>query len=257
MILDDIIDHKRGEVADAKKRVPVERLRDGLAPRESGRFFDAIGGPENLSIIAEVKKASPSKGVFREDFDPAEIARAYAEGGASAISVLTDGKYFQGEAAHLVSARDASGLPALRKDFIIDEYQIWETAAMGADAMLLIVAVLSRKQLSDYIALASQAGLDVLVEVHDEPQLEIALEAGARIIGINNRDLRTFKTDIGVTLRLAGGIPEDCVIVSESGIHTGDDARHVREAGADAVLVGEALMLSGDVAAKIRELQCA
>ncbi len=254
MILDDIIDHKRREVEGAKKRNPLAALRERVAERKAGAFADAIGTPGRLCLIAEVKKASPSRGILSPDFDPPAIARKYADSGASAISVLTDSKYFQGDASHLTRAKQACGLPALRKDFTIDEYQIWETASIGADAVLLIVAALSETQLSDYLQLASQLGLDSLVEVHDEKQLAVALAAGARIIGINNRDLRTFKTDVGVTARLAKEIPSGHIIVSESGIHTREDAERVREAGADAILVGEALMTSGDVSGKIREL---
>lgn len=254
MILDDIIDHKRREVEEARKQNPLAALRKRVASREPGRFAEAISKQGRLCLIAEVKKASPSRGVLRPDFDPAAIARKYAESRASAISVLTDSKYFQGDASHLKQAKQASGLPALRKDFTIDEYQIWESAAIGADALLLIVAALSEKQLRDYLRTASDLGLDSLVEIHDRQQLAMALDAGARIIGINNRDLRTFKTDVGITLQLAKEIPAGHIIVSESGIHTREDALNVRRAGANAILVGEALMTSGDVSGKIREL---
>ncbi len=254
MILDDIIDHKRREIQEVKKRNPLAALRERVVPREAGLFAEAISNPDRLCLIAEVKKASPSRGVLCPEFDPPAIARIYAENGASALSVLTDSKYFQGDVFHLTQAKGACGLPALRKDFTIDEYQVWESAAIGADAILLIVAALSEGQLRDYLQLASELGLDSLVEVHDRMQLEAALGAGARIIGINNRDLGTFKTDVAVTLRLAKEIPAGHIIVSESGIHTRDDARRVREAGADAILVGEALMTSGDVSGKIREL---
>ncbi len=254
MILDDIVEHKRREVDEAKRRNPIEKLRERVAPRESGGFRKAVGQPGRLCLIAEIKKASPSRGVIRADFDPAAIARSYADGGASAISVLTDAKYFQGDVAHLVQARDESGLPVLRKDFIIDEYQIWESAAIGADAALLIVAALDAGQLKDYLQLAGEVGLDALVEAHDAAEIETALDAGAEIVGINNRDLRTFKTDIETTLRLAERIPNDRVTVSESGIHTREDAQKVRDAGANAILVGEALMTCDDVSGKIREL---
>ena len=254
MILDDIIDHKRGEVSAAKKRNPLTKLRGQVSSREPGRFSEALSAEDRLCLIAEVKKASPSRGVFCADFDPSGIARTYAESGASAISVLTDAKYFQGEASHLIQAKEASGLPALRKDFIIDEYQIWESAVIGADAVLLIVAAISQKQLRHYLRLASDVGLDSLVEVHDKEQLSAALDAGARIIGINNRDLRTFKTDIRVTRQLAKEIPAGHIIVSESGIHTREDAQIVYRAGANAILVGEALMAGSDVPGKIQEL---
>jgi len=254
LILDDIIDHKRREVEESKKRISLATLRERVVPREPGRFAEAIGRPDRLCLIAEIKKASPSRGVLRAEFDPPSISREYAEAGASAISVLTDKKYFEGDMSHLKAAKQASGLPTLRKDFTIDEYQIWETAAAGADALLLIVAALSKEQLRDYLRTASDLGLDSLVEIHDDEQLAVALEAGARIIGINNRDLRTFKTDVDVTLRLAKEIPPGHIIVSESGIHTREHAASVRRAGANAILVGEALMTSGDVPGKILEL---
>lgn len=254
MILDDIIDQKRREVGRAKERIPLAVLRDRVAPRSSGAFAEAISAEGRICLIAEIKKASPSRGVLREDFDPSSLARLYAESGASAISVLTDAKYFQGDSSHLKEAKEASLLPVLRKDFIIDEYQIWESAVIGADALLLIVAALTAEQLRDYVSLAFRLGLDALVEVHDGKQLEAALDAGARIIGINNRDLRTFGTDLGVTLRLAPKAPPGHIIVSESGIHTREDVRKVRQAGVDAILVGEALMTSADIPGKIREL---
>ena len=254
MILDDIIEHKSREVEEARKRDPLSKLQERVLPRKSGRFLEAISKPGCLCLIAELKKASPSRGVICADFDPPAIALKYTEGGASAVSVLTDVKYFQGDASYLAQAREASGLPALRKDFIIDEYQIWESAVIGADSILLIVAALSPVQLKDYLQLATEIGLDSLVEVHDGEQLDIALEAKAQIVGINNRDLRTFKTNIQVTLELAKEIPVDRVIVSESGIHTGEDARTVRDAGANAILVGEALMTSADISGKIQEL---
>ncbi|GAB4347092.1 MAG: indole-3-glycerol phosphate synthase TrpC [Candidatus Abyssubacteria bacterium] len=254
MILGDIIRHKRLEVEASKKLVPPAELQLRVVPRSPCLFRQALSVAGQLSLIAEIKKASPSRGVLRADFDPAALARAYAEGGASALSVLTDTKYFQGEASHLKVARESARLPTLRKDFIIDEYQVWESAAIGADALLLIVAALEDHQLRDYLGLASELGLDALVEVHDRGQLERALGAGAEIIGINNRDLRTFETDIGVTLKLAPQVPDGHIIVSESGIHTGEDARKLRGVGVNAILVGEALMTSWDIAKKIREL---
>ncbi len=254
MILDDIIEQKRREVAQAKERIPLAELRDRVAPRSPGAFAKAISAEGRICLIAEIKKASPSRGVLRRDFDPSALARLYAEGGASAISVLTDAKYFQGDPSHLKEAKEASRLPVIRKDFIIDEYQVWESAAIGADALLLIVAALTAEQLRSYLGLASPVGLDVLVEVHDGEQLETALDAGARIIGINNRDLRTFETDLEVTLRLAPKAPPGHIIVSESGILTREDVRKVRQAGVDAILVGEALVTSADIPAKMREL---
>lgn len=254
MILDEIIEHKRHEVSESKKRHSLANLRGSIVARKAGRFAGAIGTADTLSLIAEVKKASPSRGVLRTAFNPSELAALYLKGGASAISVLTDSRYFQGDISHMVQAKEAAGLPVLRKDFIIDEYQIWESAAVGADAILLIVAGLAGTQLSEYLQLASEIGLDALVEVHDRVQLDSALKAGARIIGINNRDLRIFKTDIKTTLELAPDVPDGHILVSESGIHTREDARKVREAGADAILVGESLVTSDDIPAKIQEL---
>ena len=254
MILDDIIEHKRREIGDKKKQNPLPSLHERITSNKIGEFSTAISAPERICLIAEIKKASPSRGVLCADFNPSRFAKLYADSGASAMSVLTDSRYFQGDVSHLREAKEASGLPVLRKDFIVDEYQIWETAALGADAMLLIVAALSGEQLHEYLGLASEVGLDALVEVHDEGQLGLALEAGAKIIGINNRDLKTFKTDLDTTLRLAPDIPRGHIIVSESGIHTAADVRKVREAGVNAILVGEALMTSADIPGKIREL---
>lgn len=254
MILDDIIDHKRRELSEIKQQNPLPSLQKLVASRKPGGFSEALKRPERVSLIAEIKKASPSRGVLCAEFDPSRIAEVYADSGASAISVLTDSRFFQGDASHLIQAKEASGLPVLRKDFIIDEYQLWETAAMGADAVLLIVAALSAEQLGEYIKLAHDIGLGALVETHDSEQLNMALEAGAEIIGINNRDLKTFRTDLNVTLKLAPEVPPGHIIVSESGIHTADDVRKIRQAGVDAILVGEALMTSTDIPRTMREL---
>jgi indole-3-glycerol phosphate synthase len=215
-------------------------------------FARALSRP-GISLIAEVKKASPSKGVIRADFHPAEIARAYEAAGASAISVLTDEPHFQGKLAYLDEVRAAVGLPLLRKDFIIHPAQIIE-AVGRADAVLLIVAALSPAELRAYLDLAAACGLDTLVEVHDRTELEVALESGAPTIGINNRDLRTFVVDVDTTLRLLPHIPDDRIVVSESGIKTHAQVAMLEEAGVDAVLVGEALMARADIAAATREL---
>lgn len=254
MILDDIIDHKRREIAGVKRRHPLPVVQKKCLPRRPGTFGSALETPDHISLIAEIKKASPSRGVLSTDFDPSHIAALYAKSGAAAISVLTDSRYFQGDASHLKQAKEAAELPILRKDFVIDDYQIWETAAMGADAVLLIVAVLAHDQLHGYLKRAGEIGLDALVEVHDAEELWMALDAGARIIGINNRDLKTFTTDIDTTLQLAPEVPSGHIIVSESGIHTAEDVRKVRQAGVDAILVGEALMTSADIPRAIREL---
>lgn len=219
----------------------------------AARGFRAALERPGIALIAEVKKASPSKGVIRADFHPAEIARAYEASGASALSVLTDEKYFQGKLAYLEEARAAVGLPLLRKDFIIHPAQIIE-AVGRADAVLLIVTALSPAELGEYLALATACGLDTLVEVHDRAELDIALESGAPVIGINNRDLRTFVVDVDTTLRLLPAIPDDRIVVSESGITTHAQVAALEEVGVDAILVGEALMASPDIAAATRTL---
>jgi indole-3-glycerol phosphate synthase len=254
VILDEILEHKRREVAEAKARAPLSKLQEKAPKSADGSFANAIRSHNGIRLIAEIKKASPSKGVLLADFDPARLAHIYAEHGAAAISVLTDRRFFQGESSHLRVAKQVSRLPALRKDFLIDEYQVWESAVMGADAVLLIVAALDAERLNRYISLSSELGLDALVEAHDERELETAVKAGAKLIGINNRDLRTFQTDIQTTLKLAPRVPEDVVLVSESGIHSAADVRKLREAGVDAILVGEALVTGPDIPGKMREL---
>jgi indole-3-glycerol phosphate synthase len=215
-------------------------------------FARALTGPE-IVLIAEVKKASPSKGVIRPDFHPAEIARCYQEAGASALSVLTDEKYFQGKLAYLEDVRAVVGLPLLRKDFIIHPAQIFE-AVGRADAVLLIVAALTPAELAEFLALATACGLDTLVEVHDRAELEVALDLGAPVIGINNRDLRTFQVDLETTFRLRPHIPDDRLVVSESGIRDPEQVARLRDAGVDAILVGEALMACSDIGAAVRRL---
>lgn len=256
MILDEILAHKRAEVAEAKRRTPTEALRREAQAMRSprGRFKEALVAGEQVSLIAEVKKASPSKGVIRPDFNPAELARAYAAGGARAISVLTDERFFMGSLNHLREVRREVPLPILRKEFIIDPHQVYEAKVAGADAVLLIVAALSPDELSGLMRLAWDLGLDALVEVHTEEELETALGAGADIVGINNRDLRTFVTSLEVTARLAPRVPESAALVSESGIHRREDLEFLAGLGVDAVLVGEALARERDVEGKVREL---
>lgn len=216
-------------------------------------FARALATP-GISLISEVKKASPSRGVIREDFNPTTIAREYEAAGASAISVLTDEKYFQGKLAYLDEVRAATNaIPLLRKDFIIHPAQIYE-AVGRADAILLIVAALTQQELADFLHIAHDCGLDALVEIHNEAELETALHVGAHIIGINNRDLHTFTIDLQTTFRLLSGIPRDRIIVSESGIHTADQVTELEQAGINAILVGESLMKSDDIAFKIHEL---
>lgn len=255
MILDDIIAYKRQEVSWSRERMPladvIAMARDMEPVRGFGRALSAGGG---IRLIAEVKKASPSKGVIREDFDPLEIARIYEDSGAACISVLTDRRFFQGSLDYISLIRPAVAIPLLRKDFIIDAYQIFEARARGADAVLLIAACLEKSQLEDYMGIAGELALDVLVEAHTYKELDRALLAGAEIIGINNRDLSTFTVDIGTTLSLINDIPDDRIVVSESGIRSRDDVLRLQQAGVDAILVGESLMRERDIGKKVREL---
>ena len=256
-ILKEIVEVKRREVERLKVERPVSTL-EGLVDAQTPalNLAGALWG-DSVRIIAEVKKASPTKGLLRPDFDAADLATTYVENGAAAVSVLTNADHFQGSIEDLErvhSVASSRGVPVLRKEFIFDPYQVYEARAYGADAILLIVAMLERESLVELLSLAKKLWMQCLVEVHDERELEAALEAGAEIIGINNRDLRTFTTDLCVTERLAELVPEGKVIVSESGISSRDHIRRIRGAGAHAALVGEALVTSDDVAAKLREL---
>ena len=255
-ILDQIVQDKRDELGHRRQTTPqpelVEQCRSLAMPRD----FEAALAPRpgRACVIAEVKKASPSRGVLAADFDPVTLAATYAEHGAAAISVLTDEKYFQGRLDLLREIRNRVSTPLLRKDFVIDEYQVWESRAAGADAMLLIVSILDDPLLGDLHAAAKGLGLATLVEVHTAEELDRALAIGARVIGINNRDLRTFETHLDTTLALAPSIPPGPIVVSESGVFTAADVRRVLDAGAHAILVGEALVKAPDVGAKLREL---
>jgi len=254
-ILKDILDNKREEVRAQKEATPFAELkRDAAALPGTVSFIKALEA-KGVSIIAEVKKASPSKGVIREDFNAIKIARIYEDNSASALSVLTDEKFFQGSLEYLRSIRAITKLPILRKDFIIDPYQIYESRLAGADAVLLIVAALIPKKLRDFLILTASLDMDALVEVHNEEELDLAIEAGAKIIGINNRDLNTFTTDITTTERLAEKIPPKTVIVSESGINTFVDIRALKLCGVDGFLIGEALMREEDIGKKLREFR--
>ncbi len=260
MILDKIAEHKRQEVAQAKSRRSLASLQGGVAeledqPRGFLRALRATSASGWTAVIAEVKKGSPNKGVIRENFDPLEIAETYQNNGATCLSVLTDEHFFMGHLSYLGKIREVVNLPLLRKDFICDPYQIYEARVAGADAVLLIAAMLDAGQLAEYNALASELYLDVLLEVHDEPELEVALGTGCELIGINNRNLQTFDTDLAVTERLLPLIPAGHFVVAESGIACRADVLRLQKAGAKGFLVGESLMREDDIGAKLRELQ--
>jgi indole-3-glycerol phosphate synthase len=254
MILDQIVADKRLEVVKRKARIPSAEFRTRAENAPEPRDFAGALRGDKVTLVAEIKRASPSRGEIRAGVNPVEIARIYAENGAAAISVLTDRKYFHGEPNNLKAARAGCEAPLLRKDFIIDEYQVYESRALQADAILLIVRLLDDAQLRDHRALAEAFGMSVLVEVHDERELERALASGARIIGVNNRNLADFGVDLAMTERLAPLVPTGCIVVSESGIFSQVEVERVAAAGADAVLVGEALMRADDIGAKAREL---
>ncbi len=252
-ILSEIITFKRRYVAERKELLPLSVVEEKIAGADPPRGFSDALKSGGISLIAEIKRASPSAGLIRPDLDVPEIARTYEAGGASAISVLTDEKFFMGSPGYLREVRKATQLPVLRKDFIVDIYQVYESRALGADAFLLIVSALSSEELSELICLSSQLGMDALVEAHSESEIELAVSAGAEIIGINNRNLRTFDVDIGTTLKLLGAIPEGKITVSESGIKSREDVLALENAGVDAILVGESLMREDDIGAKMRE----
>jgi indole-3-glycerol phosphate synthase len=255
MILDAIIANKKEELSETKRQVPFLDVKTKASHAEPARgFVKSLTSPGDIRLIAEVKKASPSKGVIRDEFDPVMIAQIYEESGASSLSVLTESRFFQGTLAYLGLIRKAVKLPLLRKDFIIDEYQIHEARAAGADAILLIAACLEKQQIEDYLAIAHQLGLDVLVESHTYKELDRSLRAGATLVGINNRDLTTFAVSLQTTLDLLNDIPDDRIVVSESGIRTRDDVVKLHQAGVDAVLVGESLMREKDIGRKVKEL---
>lgn len=257
-VLAKILARKREEVAERSARLPLAELAVRCADLPPTRGFaaalEAKIAQGEAGVIAEVKRASPSRGVLRADFDPAAIGRSYARGGAACLSVLTDHDFFQGHEEHLVAAREASGLPVLRKDFTIDAWQVYEARALGADAILLIVAALDDARLQELCALGLDLGLDVLVEIHDAEELERALATPAHLIGINNRNLRTFETTLDTTFRLKDRVPHTRRLVTESGILTRDDAAAMRAAGVHAFLVGEAFMRAPDPGAALRAL---
>ena len=257
-VLQTILARKAVEIAERSAQRPLEAVREAaLAQPEARGFAQALRARRALglpAVIAEVKKASPSKGLIRPDFDPAAIARSYEAGGAACLSVLTDIDYFQGSDAYLQQARAACALPVLRKDFTIDEYQVYEARALGADCILLIVAALDDRRMAELTVLALDLGMDVLVEVHDLDELERALQVPAPLLGINNRNLRTFDVSLDTTLALRDAVPGDRILVTESGISTRADVAKMREAGVHAFLVGEALMRQRDPGVALREL---
>ncbi len=257
MILDEIVANKAIELEDTRQRVPLAEMRSRALARTATKDFAAALRGERIRLIAEVKRASPSKGIISAAFDPVGIAHTYAGNGAASISVLTESRYFQGSLDILDSIAGALGEsrpPLLRKDFLFDPYQVYEARAYGADALLLIAAVLTLPQLKGMVSLTRSLHMECLAEVHNETELDMVMATEARVIGINNRDLKTFNVDLGTTERLRPRIPRDRIVVSESGIKTAADVGRLRDSGVDAILVGEALMSAPDIPAKMREL---
>jgi indole-3-glycerol phosphate synthase len=257
-ILDTILRRKAEEIIERSEREDLHtlsrRVESSPAPRGFEGALRARIDQGHSAVIAEIKKASPSRGVLREDFEPAVLARDYEAGGAACLSVLTDRDFFQGSEAYLQQAREACDLPVLRKDFTIDPYQVYEARVIGADCILLIVATLGDAQMRELHALARELGMDVLVEAHDAEELERALGIGASLVGVNNRDLRSFETRLETTLDLVGRVPDDVLLVTESGIHTPQDVALMRERGVNAFLVGEAFMRAAHPGEKLAEL---
>jgi indole-3-glycerol phosphate synthase len=254
-VLDAILARTRERVAAEQERRPLGFGHPAMKAAPPVRpFAEAISRAGRVNVIAEHKRRSPSRGAIREDLLPAAVARRYEAAGAAALSVLTDEAFFGGRLAHLEEARAASRLPVLRKDFVLDPWQVWEARAAGADAVLLIVAALTDAELGELLSVAREAGMDALVEVHDRGELDRALAAGARIVGVNNRDLKTLAVSLDTALALAPAIPDDVVAVAESGIRTGVDLVRLRDAGFDAFLVGEHLMSAPDPGQALREL---
>jgi indole-3-glycerol phosphate synthase len=260
-ILEEIAAYKRTDVAAlrrAERQDAVEaRAKAASPPRGFIAALERAAAPGRLALIAEIKKASPSKGLIRADFDPPSLAKAYEAGGAACLSVLTDGPSFQGADAYLVAARDTAALPALRKDFLVHPWQVAQSRALGADAVLVILAISDDALAADLLAEAARLGMDALVEAHDEAEVDRAVALGARLIGVNNRNLRTFVTDLAVTERLAARVPPGALLVTESGIAAPADVARLATAGARAMLVGESLMRQADVTAATRALLAA
>lgn len=254
-ILEEIILNKRNEVASLKHAVPISELRNAVSGAPPLRDFHAALRRNPPALIAEIKRASPSKGVLSAEFDPPAIAAEYERGGAAALSVLTDRRFFHGDPSHLRRAREACSLPVLRKDFILDEYQVLESRLLSADAILLITRLLDSSLLRDLIEITQGLEMEAMVEVQDEREVETALNAGARIIGVNNRDLSTFTVSLDTSLRLRSSIPAGITAVSESGIRSQEDVRRLAESGFDALLIGEELMRAQDRASALQNLR--
>ncbi len=255
MILSKIIEEKKEEIRHSQKMFSLNDLKEkALSFGTKSSFKKNISRKGHINLIAEIKKSSPSKGVIRHDFDPVKIALTYQAAGASAISVLTDERFFDGKLKYLKMVKERVTVPVLRKDFIIDEYQIYEAAANGADAILLISHILTQEEVNKFYSIAKDLGMDVLVEAHNEEEMAKAVNSHASIIGINNRDLSTFNVDLSVTQRLIHMIPENKVIVSESGINTYEDVMFLKSLGVHAVLVGEVFMRAENIGEKVREL---
>ena len=252
--LETVVERTRAELETRRQRVPAAELESRLGPARRGRPFSEALIAEGISLIAEMKRASPSKGPIRPEATVTEVVSAYQRAGASAVSVLTEPNWFGGSLDDLVAARAACDLPLLRKDFVVDEYQLLEARVAGADAVLLIVAALERGRMEELMGAASDLGLDVLVEVHDEKEVETAVEAGAEVIGINNRDLHSLEVDLETTFELLADVPAGTVVVAESGITENEDVERLERAGVDAILVGEALMRADDPVRAVREL---
>jgi indole-3-glycerol phosphate synthase len=253
-VLDRIVEARRSAIDHRKRVLPEAVLRMAVRKTEPVRDFGAALTRDSVNIIAELKKASPSRGVLRGDFDPQALAPALERAGAAALSVLTEEEFFQGSLLHLRVARKATNLPVLRKDFIVDPWQVWEARATDADSFLLIVALLGREALSELLVLGRGLGMEPLVEVHTREEVSRAVEAGARILGVNNRDLRTMEVRLETSLELIEAIPNECIAVSESGLRTARDLARLRAVGFDAFLIGEHLMQSPDPAAALRAL---
>lgn len=257
MILDEIAEKTRERVAEQKKHISLEEMKEKAEKMEknTGFPFQRALQTEDIAFICEVKKASPSKGVIAEDFPYVEIAKEYGEAGAAAISVLTEPYYFQGSNTYLTEITQNVHIPVLRKDFTVDEYMIYEAKVIGASCILLICAILDQKTLNQYLELAHSLGMSVIVEAHDEEEVKMALASGAKIIGVNNRDLKTFTVDINNSARFRKMVPEDVVFISESGIKTAQDIQKLRENGTNAVLIGETFMRSSDKKKVLEELR--